>query len=52
MNRLMPNSNVVLARELTKKFEEIYRGTFTDAIDYFTITPPKGEFVLIVKGYN
>ena len=52
LNETFGNRVCVLARELTKKFEEIYRGTFTDAIDYFTKTPPKGEFVLIVKGYN
>jgi 16S rRNA (cytidine1402-2'-O)-methyltransferase len=46
------NRSCVLARELTKKFEEIYRGTFSDAIEYFTASSPKGEFVLIVKGQN
>ena len=41
---------IVLARELTKKFEEYYRTTLTDAINYYEETPPRGEFVLIVSG--
>lgn len=41
---------IVIARELTKKFEEFLRTTIKGAIDHFTETPPKGEFVLIIKG--
>jgi 16S rRNA (cytidine1402-2'-O)-methyltransferase len=52
LGEIMGNRSCVVARELTKKFEEIYRGTFSDAIHYFTESSPKGEFVLIVKGQN
>ncbi len=41
---------IVLARELTKKFEEFNRTTISAAIDHYAQTPPKGEFVLIIKG--
>ncbi len=41
---------IVLARELTKKFEEFNRTTISSAIGHYTQTPPKGEFVLIIKG--
>lgn len=41
---------IVLARELTKKFEEFYRTTISEAIERYEETPPKGEFVLIIKG--
>ncbi len=41
---------IVLARELTKKFEEFFRTTISQAIDRYEETPPKGEFVLIIKG--
>lgn len=44
------NREIVLARELTKKFEEFYRTTILDAIERYEETPPKGEFVLIIKG--
>lgn len=39
-----------IARELTKVYEEIYRGTLSQAGDYFKTHPPKGEFTLVVAG--
>ncbi len=44
------NRKIVLARELTKKYEEYTRTTLEDAIIYYEETPPKGEFVLILEG--
>ncbi len=41
---------IVLAREITKKFEEFNRTTISDAIKHYSEIPPKGEFVLIIKG--
>lgn len=41
---------IVLARELTKKFEEYNRTTLKNALIYYEETPPKGEFVLILDG--
>lgn len=41
---------IVLARELTKKYEEYRRTTLSQAIDYYETTPPKGEFVLLIQG--
>lgn len=41
---------VVIARELTKKFEEFIRGTVSTAIEHFKKHPPKGEFVVIIDG--
>lgn len=41
---------VVLCRELTKKFEEVKRGTAQQLYDEFEITPPRGEYVIIVEG--
>lgn len=42
--------DIALCRELTKKYEEIFRGSIKESIDRFTQDDPKGEFVLIVKG--
>ena len=39
---------LVLARELTKKFEEILRGKVTDIIEKFESRKPKGEFIVII----
>jgi len=43
---------VVVARELTKKFEEYVRGTCNKVIQHFTANEPRGEMVLIIKGYE
>ncbi|MFT5336454.1 MAG: 16S rRNA (cytidine1402-2'-O)-methyltransferase [Sphingobacteriales bacterium] len=39
---------LVVMREITKKFESIYRGTPKELFDQFTTTPPKGEFVIVI----
>jgi 16S rRNA (cytidine1402-2'-O)-methyltransferase len=41
---------IVIGRELTKLHEQIWRGTIQDAIIYFQVHPPKGEFTLVVEG--
>lgn len=41
---------IVLAREITKKYEEYLHVTLSDAIVRFEETPAKGEFVLIIAG--
>lgn len=50
MLEVFGDREIVLARELTKKFEEFLRTTISAAIEHYTDTPPKGEFVLIIKG--
>jgi 16S rRNA (cytidine1402-2'-O)-methyltransferase len=46
----LPLATVVIAREITKQFEEFVRGTPQELHTYFTSTPEKqrGEFVVIV----
>lgn len=39
-------------RELTKKFEEVRRGTVAEIKAHFAAQPPKGEFVLVFAGYT
>jgi 16S rRNA (cytidine1402-2'-O)-methyltransferase len=41
---------IALCRELTKKFEEIWRGTVAQARAHFAETAPRGEFTLVVGG--
>ncbi len=41
---------IALVRELTKIHEEVVRTTLTAAIERYTQTPPRGEFVLVVEG--
>lgn len=39
---------VVIGRELTKKFEEVHRGTLSSALKWLGSDRPRGEFTLIV----
>ena len=42
---------ISVARELTKKFEEVFRGTVTEAIEKFEETSPRGEFTIVIEGF-
>lgn len=41
---------LVLARELTKKFETFWRGTIEEALAMYATEKPRGEFVIILEG--
>lgn len=41
-------AEIVVCRELTKLYEEVFRGTIHEAVQYFH--KPRGEFTLVVKG--
>ena len=43
---------VAVVREITKKFEETVRGTSAEALEHFREHEPKGEFVIVVEGYD
>ena len=45
-----PHRPISLCRELTKLHEEVVRTTLGEAVEKYTVNPPKGEFVLIVAG--
>ena len=46
-----PTRKIVLGRELTKLYEEIWRGTIAEAINlYQENKTPKGEFTIVVMG--
>ena len=40
--------NIAICRELTKLYEEVFRGTISQAISHFT--EPRGEFTLVIEG--
>lgn len=48
MLEVLGNRNIVIARELTKKFEEYIRGNITSVLE--SIETLKGEMVIIVEG--
>jgi 16S rRNA (cytidine1402-2'-O)-methyltransferase len=48
VHSIFGDKDVAVARELTKKFEEIKRGKPADLIVRFQKTKPRGEFVVII----
>lgn len=44
------NRRIAIARELTKKFEQIYRGTLEEICRDSSMLKLKGEFVLVIEG--
>ena len=40
--------DIAIARELTKKFEEVKRGKASELLEYFSAHPPRGEFIIII----
>ena len=45
-----PTRRIVLARELTKKFEEFLRGTLEEAVDWVQHHQIRGEFCIVIEG--
>ncbi len=52
MNQILGNRRLAIARELTKKYEEIFRGTIDQAVVKFNQENPRGEFVITVEGIS
>jgi len=44
------NRAICVARELTKVYEEFFRGSVNDAREYFAEHAPRGEFTLVIEG--
>jgi 16S rRNA (cytidine1402-2'-O)-methyltransferase len=47
---IMPDRQLCVARELTKKFEEFRRGLASELLAHYQTHPPKGEIVLLISG--
>jgi 16S rRNA (cytidine1402-2'-O)-methyltransferase len=47
---ILPDRQLCVARELTKKFEEFRRGSPAELLRHYQSHPPKGEIVLLVSG--
>lgn len=49
---LAENRRISISRELTKKFEETITGTIAEVQQKFADKAIKGEFVVVIEGYN
>ena len=50
MEAVLGDRRVALARELTKRFEEMFRGTVSGALRRLRAHAPRGEFTIVVEG--
>ena len=44
--------HIALCRELTKIHEEVLRMTIGEAVEYYNVNEPRGEYVLVIEGKN
>lgn len=50
MEAIMGERQIAVARELTKLFEEVVRGTVIEVRQHFATHPPRGEITIIIEG--
>ncbi len=50
IKKALGNRQMVVAREITKMYEEFFRGSVDQVIDWFSKKPPRGEMVLVIDG--
>lgn len=50
MQEILGDREIVVLRELTKKFEQVCRGDAASLLGHFQKHKPRGEFVLVIKG--
>ena len=48
IKEIMGDRSISVSREISKKYEEVYRGTISEVLE--ELIEPKGEFVIIVDG--
>ena len=41
---------IAVCRELTKQFEEVLHFTISEALEYYSVNEPRGEYVLCIEG--
>ncbi len=50
LRETLGDRRLTICRELTKKHEEAFRTTFSEALGFYETTEPKGECVLVIEG--
>ena len=50
ISKILGNRNLSVSRELTKKYEEVFRGSVDLCIEKFNKEDPRGEFIIVIEG--
>lgn len=50
IQRELGNRRIAVCRELTKLYEEIFRGTLAESITHFSASEVRGEITLVIEG--
>lgn len=50
ISEVFPHRRMAVARELTKQYEEVIRGTTEEILEHYQMNSPRGEFTLILEG--
>ncbi len=50
LKEVLGDRRLTICRELTKKHEEAFRTTFSEALAFYETNEPKGECVLVIEG--
>jgi 16S rRNA (cytidine1402-2'-O)-methyltransferase len=52
IKKILGDREIVVARELTKRYEDVQRGQVSELLDYFSSKSIKGEITLLIKGLD
>lgn len=47
---VLGNRRISVCRELTKRYESVFRTTLPEAVEYYRVNEPKGECVIVLEG--
>ncbi len=49
-SHLGDDRKISVCKELTKRHETVFRATLSEAVKYYNLNEPKGEYVLVIEG--
>ncbi len=50
IREVLGDRQIVVAKDLTKRFEDLRRATVGEALAHFSAQPPRGEYTLVIAG--